>query len=339
MNRHHHYFKVARGILLYGTAGVGKSVVANAVTSEYSAEIFSINSWEIQSKVSGETESRLCDVFAEAKRRAPSIILIEDIDILCPRKSGSSQDNEKRVYGTLVKLLDEVHALDADVVVLATTSRPDFVDSSLRRPGRLDKELEVCAPTPQMRKAILKKFLDKVPNLLSEKDIDDIAQTTHGFVGADLYGLSSEAAMHAMKLRHDGAGEEFSVCGEEIYVDVEDFRHALTIAKPSAMKEVIVEVPNVKWTEIGGQQGLKLKLKQAVEWPLTHPEAFERLGISPPRGLLMFGPPGCSKTMIAKALATETKLNFLNIKVQTTIQVYTKAYTPYLISVNKCVRE
>lgn len=308
-------FNVPRGILVYGTAGVGKSVITNAVMSEdEGVKIFVIKSWEIQSKVTGETEARLGEIFQNARVEAPSIIFIEDIDMLCPRKGNPNQDNDRRIYAALVKLIDDLRSSEANVVVLATTSRPDLIDGTLRRAGRLDKEFEICAPTPYMRKDILSKILNKMPNCLTDEDVERIAFTTHGFVASDLYGLCSEAAMHAMK-RHRLNGKFESDSESEIVINFEDLNNAMKSAKPSAMKEVIVEVPNVKWEEIGGQKGLKLKLKQAVEWPLRHPEAFARLGITPPRGLLMFGPPGCSKTMIAKALATESKLNFLNIKV------------------------
>ena len=298
---------IANGVLLYGTAGVGKSIIANAVLAEYSAEIFHVNTWELQSKVVAETEQRLNDLFTNAIKNAPSIIFIENID------TRKNNDNERGMYASLVKQLDDLRLRDVNVLVLATASRPDLIESSLRRPGRLGKELEVCTPTPQMRREILKKFLAKVPHELSEKDIDRIAMTTHGFVGVDLYGLCSEAGSCASK--RYSINENDCADQTEITMNFDDFNKALTIVKPSAMKEVIVEVPNVRWTDVGGQQGLKLKLQQAVEWPLKHPEAFTRLGITPPRGLLMFGPPGCSKTMIAKALATESKLNFLNIKV------------------------
>ncbi|XP_043267934.1 ATPase family protein 2 homolog isoform X2 [Venturia canescens] len=307
-------FNVPRGILVYGTAGVGKSVITNAVMAEYDeVKILSIKSWEIQSKIAGETEARLNEIFQNSRIAAPCIIFIEDVDILCPRKGNTNQDNDKKIYATLVKLIDDLRSSGANVVVLATTSRPDLIDGTLRRAGRLDKEFEVCAPTPLMRKDILIKILNKISHSLSDEEIERIAFTTHGFVASDLHGLCSEAAMHAMKRYR--SYEKFESDSEtEIVMNFEDLNTAMKIAKPSAMKEVIVEVPNVKWEEIGGQKGLKLKLKQAVEWPLRHPEAFARLGITPPRGLLMFGPPGCSKTMIAKALATESKLNFLNIK-------------------------
>ncbi|CAK9794901.1 Ribosome biogenesis protein SPATA5 [Anthophora quadrimaculata] len=302
-------FYINKGILLYGTAGVGKSVIANALISQYDINSVTIYTSDIYSKSLGETEKKLQDIFTEAKAKAPSIILIEEIDNLCPKRSNSSTDHERRVLSQLIALFDDIQNTDNNVVILATTSKLDFVDSSLRRPGRIDKEFEIYVPTPTMRMEILQKMLKKIPNTLSTNDIANIAFVTHGFVGADLYGLCSQAILNAVKRRQrTNTSPEFSK------VTLADFDRALAVSKPSAMKEVLIEVPNVRWSDIGGQKDLKLKLQQAVEWPLRHPEAFLRMGITPPRGVLMFGPPGCSKTMIARALATESKVNFLNIK-------------------------
>lgn len=302
-------FYISKGVLLYGTAGVGKSMIASALISEYDFNYFTIYSSDVYSKSLGETEQKLKDIFIEAKAKAPSIILIEEIDSLCPKKSTSNTDHERRVLAQLTALFDDIQNANDNVVILATTSKLDLVDSSLRRPGRIDKEFEIYVPTPMMRAEILKKLLAKIPNTLSREDIANIAFVTHGFVGADLYGLCSQAILNAVKRQQKTVSEASTV----IY---SDFNHALITIKPSAMKEVLIEVPDVRWTDIGGQNDLKLKLRQAVEWPLRHPEAFQRMGITPPKGVLMFGPPGCSKTMIAKALATESKVNFLNIKVR-----------------------
>ncbi|XP_076672611.1 ATPase family gene 2 protein homolog A isoform X2 [Andrena cerasifolii] len=303
-------FYISKGILLYGTAGVGKSIIASALISEYDFNSYTIYSSDIYSKSLGETERKLKDIFMEAKARAPSIILVEEIDSLCPKRSTSSTDQERRVLAQLVALFDDIQNTNDKVVILATTSKLDLVDSSLRRPGRIDKEFEIFVPTPTMRAEILEKLLSKIPSTLSAEDTANIAFVTHGFVGADLYGLCSQAVLHAVKRQQKGT----SASETSSKVTLSDFTYALTVTKPSAMKEVLIEVPNVRWSDIGGQKDLKLKLKQAVEWPLRHPEVFQRMGITPPRGVLMFGPPGCSKTMIAKALATESKVNFLNIK-------------------------
>lgn len=299
-------FNICKGVLLYGSTGVGKTLIANALIFDYNVHVCDINNLSVYSK--SDTERKLRDSFDEAKANSPSIIFIEDIDTLCPRKNNSSSDNERKILATLIALMDDLQASNERVVVLATTSKIEMIDSALRRPGRIDNEFEVSVPTPRMRLEILRKFLSRTPNTLSSDEIEKVAFTTHGFVGADLHGLCSRAIIQAIKRNANDSTNQPEVT-------IKDFEYALTVAKPSAMKEVLVEVPNVKWSDIGGQADLKLKLKQAVEWPLKHPEIFTRMGITPPRGVLMFGPPGCSKTMIAKALATESKLNFLNIKV------------------------
>ncbi|XP_072760748.1 ATPase family gene 2 protein homolog A [Anoplolepis gracilipes] len=304
------HFGVSKGILLYGPTGVGKSMIANAIISDCNVNTFIVYSSDIYSKSIGETENKLKEIFSKAMSNIPSIILLEDIDNLCPRKSNSSTDHERRVLAQLITLFDDLQSTNSDVLIMATTTKLDFVDSSLRRPGRLDMEFEIYVPTPSMRTEILIKLLSKIPNTLLHEDIQNISFVTHGFVGADLYGLCSKAIINAVKCQQ----KDKTMFDNEPKVTMTDFHYALITTKPSAMKEVLVEVSNVRWSDIGGQKDLKLKLKQAVEWPLRHPEAFVRMGITPPRGILMFGPPGCSKTMIAKALATESKVNFLNIK-------------------------
>lgn len=305
-------FFISKGILLYGTAGVGKSFIANALISEYDINSITIYSSDIYSKSLGETEKKLQDIFMEAKAKAPSIILIEEIDSLCPKRSTSSTDHERRVLSQLAALFDDIQNRNVNVVILATTSKIDFVDNSLRRPGRIDKEFEIYVPTPNMRTEIFKKMLAKIPNTLSPEEVQNVAFVTHGFVSADLYGLCSQAILNAVKSQHKTS----TTSDLSLKVTLSDFERALAVTKPSAMKEVLIDVPNVRWSDVGGQKRLKLKLRQAIEWPLRHPEAFRRMGITPPKGVLMFGPPGCSKTMVAKALATESKVNFLNIKVR-----------------------
>ncbi|KAG5310732.1 SPAT5 protein, partial [Acromyrmex insinuator] len=308
-------FNICKGILLYGPSGVGKSMIANAIISECNVNTFIVHSSDIYSKSVGETEDKLKEVFSKAISSAPSIILFEDVDSLCPKRNNSSTDHEKRVLTQLVTLFDDLQNINNNVLVMATTAKSDLVDSSLRRPGRLDMDFEIYVPTPDMRKEILMKLLSKIPNTLSCEDIQNISFVTHGFVGADLYGLCSRAIINAVKCcQKRTTFDDEPDDPNELKVTMTDFHYALTVTRPSAMKEVLVEVPNVRWSDIGGQEDLKLKLKQSVEWPLKHPEAFVRMGITPPRGVLMFGPPGCSKTMIAKALATESKVNFLNIK-------------------------
>ncbi|KMQ86150.1 spermatogenesis-associated protein 5 [Lasius niger] len=297
------HFGVSKGILLYGPTGVGKSMIANAIISECNVNAFIVYSSDIYSKSIGETENKLKEIFNKAMSSTPSIILLEDIDNLCPKRSNSSTDHERRVLAQLITLFDDLQSTKSDILIMATTTKLDFVDNSLRRPGRLDMEFEIYVPTPNMRTEILIKLLLKIPNTLSHEDIQSISFDTHGFVGADLYGLCSKAIINAVKRQQ----KDKNMFDNEPEVTMTDFHHALITTKPSAMKEVLVEVSNVRWSDIGGQKDLKLKLRQAVEWPLRHPEAFVRMGITPPRGVLMFGPPGCSKTMIAKALATESK--------------------------------
>lgn len=310
-------FGVSKGVLLHGPAGVGKSLIAKAIISECNAEAFIIHSSDVYSKSIGETENRLKEIFRKAISAAPSIILLDDLDSLCPMKSSSTADHERRIFAQLRTLFDDLHSSKSDVLVMATTSKLYTIDSSLRRPGRLDVEFEIYVPTPQMRLEILKKFISKIPNSLSDYDMQFLWLNTHGFVGADLHGLCSTAIFNAMRRqekKHSPTSER-TPSDTELIVRKEDFERALITTKPSAIKEVLVEVPNVRWSDIGGQKDLKLKLKQAVEWPLKFPDAFTKMGITPPKGILMYGPPGCSKTMIAKALATESQVNFLNIKV------------------------
>ncbi|KAG8258183.1 spermatogenesis associated protein 5 [Homalodisca vitripennis] len=261
-----------------------------------SVPVIRINSGELFSKFYGETELRLRNLFTEAKNKSPSIILLDNVDTLCPKHRGTEQ--ERRVISYLLTLLDSLK--DHRVVVLATTSQINLIDTSLRRPGRLDCETELPIPSMNDRFDILKVLLAKWT--VEDAEIMQVASVTHGYVAADLQCLITQAVMWAASLNKTS-------------IDSSDLSWALGRTRPSAMREVIVQVPNVKWTDIGGMDDLKLKLQQSIEWPLRHPEAFVRLGISPPRGVLMYGPPGCSKTMIAKALATESKLNFLSIKV------------------------
>ncbi|XP_011148576.1 spermatogenesis-associated protein 5 isoform X2 [Harpegnathos saltator] len=287
---------------------------------ECNAKAFFAHSSDIYCKSIGETENRLKDIFNKAMSVTPSIILLEDLDSLCPMKNSSTTDHGTRILAQLTTLFDNLHSTKSDVIVMATTSKLYSIDCSLRRPGRIDVEFEVYVPTPNMRLEILTKLTSKIPNTLSDQNLEGLSLNTHGFVGADLHGLCSKAIFSAVKrqernalLKHAEKGEHVSFDTEPI-VTIQDFNCALTTTKPSAMKEILVEVPNVRWSDIGGQKDLKLKLKQAVEWPLKFPGAFRKMGIAPPKGILMYGPPGCSKTMIAKALATESKVNFLNIK-------------------------
>jgi len=244
---------------------------------------------------------------------------MDEVDALCPRRdSGSSShnDQERRVVSTFLSMMDSLPT-ESRIFVIGVTNRPDSLDPALRRPGRLDRELEIRVPTVSERKEILHVLLGKIPNHLTEAEMSQLAADTHGFVGADLSLLCKEACLAAtIRTSHtlQSSPEGKTIVRDGIFISAEDFGQALEIVEPSAMREVLVEVPNVRWSDIGGQKEVKLALQRAVEWPLRYPEAFMRLGFEPPRGLLMYGPPGCSKTMIAKALATESGLNFISVK-------------------------
>ncbi|XP_005176271.1 ATPase family gene 2 protein homolog A [Musca domestica] len=311
--------KISRGLLVYGSSGCGKTMMCEAMSSKllqqqqltkstFNPLILRLNTSELFSKFLGETEKNLNIQFDKVFQHYPhpSLVVIEDVHNLCPKQE--TNDVVKRVAIAFFNLLDSLsHKREAQkCFVLATTSNIELLNPSIRRCGRLDCEVEVAAPTPVGREEILHCLLKKVEkHKLREEDIHEIAQITHGFVGADLANLIYNATLKAM-INAFKAGD--------VVLQMEDINSALLIVKPSAMREVLIECPNVRWSDIGGQDELKLKLQQAIEWPLKHAEQFQRLGIKPPRGILMYGPPGCSKTMIAKALATESQLNFLSIK-------------------------
>ncbi|KAH8377161.1 hypothetical protein KR093_003735 [Drosophila rubida] len=302
--------KISRGLLLYGASGCGKSLVLEAMCDaaqqrDPQVQIIRINSGEVYSKFLGETEQKLTAYFERAYAHYPhaTLLLLEDVQTLCPKQENS--DLVKRVSLAFLALLDQLSNSNRSeaqrTFLLATSSQIEALHPSIRRAGRLDCELELGAPTPQARREILQCLLQPVEHQLSAEEIEQIASITHGYVGADLANLVYAATLTALK---DATRS----------LELRDLQLALTHVKPSAMREVLIENPNVLWSDIGGQAAIRLSLQQAIEWPLLHADKFKRLGIKPPRGVLMFGPPGCSKTMIAKALATESKLNFLSIK-------------------------
>lgn len=296
--------KIPRAVLVHGISGNGKSMLCQALASGYpNAHTVFIYSWKIFSKFYGESETNLKKHFDEALSLypTPTIIIIDEISNICPKNDTS--DAVRRVSSLFASLLDGLHAKRqaSKVFVLTNTNNLDNVDPAIRRSGRLDFEIEIPVPDTDTREAILTKMLAKQD--LSASEVREIAKHTHGFVGADLENLISKSTSTVT------TGGRFSTC-----LTFNSILEHLSSVKPSAMRELLIEKPDVKWSDIGGMKDLKLKLKQIVEWPLNHPETFERLGIKPPRGLLMFGPPGCSKTMIAKALASESKLNFISIK-------------------------
>ncbi|WP_297508197.1 CDC48 family AAA ATPase [Thermococcus sp.] len=367
-----------KGVLLYGPPGTGKTLLAKAVANEANAHFIAINGPEIMSKFYGESEERLREIFKEAEENAPSIIFIDEIDAIAPKREEVVGEVEKRVVSQLLTLMDGLKSR-GKVIVIAATNRPDAIDPALRRPGRFDREIEVGVPDKQGRKEILQihtrgmplepdydkgevlrilremrekgsfdakrieKLMERVEkatteekikeilksegeiyaevrNRLIDRMLEELAEKTHGFVGADLAALAREAAMVVLRrLINEGKinPEQEKIPPEvlsELRVRKEDFYEALKMVEPSALREVLIEVPNVHWEDIGGLENVKQELREAVEWPLKYPKAFQRLGIEPPRGVLLYGPPGTGKTLLAKAVATESEANFIGIR-------------------------
>ncbi|WVF67432.1 hypothetical protein IAT40_002188 [Kwoniella sp. CBS 6097] len=303
-----------RGILLHGPPGTGKTALARAVASSAQCSCIVVNGPELSSAYHGETEERLRGVFNEAKKRSPCIIVLDEVDALCPRRDGGEGGEvERRVVATLLTLMDGMSQEDLGeerVFVIAATNRPNSIDPALRRPGRFDREIEIGIPDANGRQHIIEIMLSKMPHSLTEHDITSLAARTHGYVGADLSSLIRESASAAIQRWHISNPPS----GSSPILTNADVMTILPTIRPSAMREVFVETPAVRWSDIGGQEEVKQKLKECVEWPLTHRDTFTRLGVQPPRGVLLYGPPGCSKTMTAKALATESGINFLAIK-------------------------
>ncbi|RXK42435.1 AAA family ATPase [Tremella mesenterica] len=303
--------KPPRGILLYGPPGTGKTALARAVASALpGCSCIVVNGPELSSAYHGETEEKLRGVFEEARKKSPCVVVLDEIDALCPKRDGDGGEVERRVVATLLTLMDGMAEDDEKekVFVIAATNRPNSIDPALRRPGRFDRELEIGIPDAVGRKQILEIFLSKMPHSLSLEAIHELAAKTHGFVGADLSALVREAATLAIQRWHTS-----STSGKPL-LTADDISAILPAMRPSTMREVFVETPSVRWSDIGGQEEVKQKLRECVEWPLLHRDTFLRLGVEAPRGVLLYGPPGCSKTMTAKALATESGLNFLAVK-------------------------
>jgi transitional endoplasmic reticulum ATPase len=305
-----------KGVLLYGPPGTGKTLLAKAVANETNAAFFSISGPEIMSKFYGESEERLREIFRQAEENAPSIIFIDEIDAIAPKREEVTGEVEKRVVSQLLALMDGLKPRGR-VVVIGATNRPNAIDPALRRPGRFDREIEIGVPNKQGRLEILQIHTRGMP-LAEDVDLEKIASVTHGFVGADLEALCKEAAMRALRRILPQIDFEKETIPAEILnkitVTMNDFMEALRDVEPSAMREVLVEVPTVKWEDIGGLADVKLELQEAVEWPLKYPEVFEHLDAKPPKGILLYGPPGTGKTLLAKAVANESEANFISVK-------------------------
>jgi transitional endoplasmic reticulum ATPase len=305
-----------KGVLLYGPPGTGKTLLAKAVAGETNAHFTSLSGPEIMGKYYGESEERIREIFKQAEENSPSIVFIDEIDSIAPKRDEVSGEVEKRIVSQLLTLMDGMKSR-GKVVVIAATNRPDSIDPALRRPGRFDREIEIGIPDDEGRFEILSIHTRGMP--IDEKvDLKQISKTTHGFVGADLEVLSKEAAMRSLRrilpeidLDEDKISAEIL---QKIQITNEDFRDALKEVRPSALREVQVQIPNVSWDEVGGLEELKEELREAVEWPIKHKEAFDYVDVESPKGILLHGPPGTGKTLIAKALAKMTESNFISIK-------------------------
>ena len=305
-----------KGVLLYGPPGTGKTLLAKAVAGETNAHFISLSGPEIMGKHYGESEERIREIFTQAEENSPSIIFIDEIDSIAPKRDEVSGELEKRIVSQLLTLMDGMKSR-GKVVVIAATNRPDSIDPALRRPGRFDREVEIGIPDDEGRFDILSIHTRGMP--IDEKvNLKQISKTTHGFVGADLEVLSKEAAMRSLRrilpeinLDEDKISSEIL---QKIEITSDDFREALKEVRPSALREVQVQIPDVSWDDVGGLDELKDELREAVEWPIKHKDAYDYVNVETPKGVLLHGPPGTGKTLIAKALAKMTESNFISIK-------------------------
>jgi transitional endoplasmic reticulum ATPase len=305
-----------KGVLLHGPPGCGKTLLARAVANESEANFYSINGPEIMSKFYGESEARLREIFQQAQQNAPGIIFIDELDAIAPKREEVTGEVERRVVAQLLALMDGLSGR-GNVIVIGATNRPGALDQALRRPGRFDREIEISVPDKKGRYEVIQIHTRGMP-LASDVDLKKLSDMTHGYTGADLSALGRETAMKALRryLPQINLEEERippSVL-EKMEVTMDDFVNAYKEVTPTAMREVYIEVATVHWSDIGGLDTVKQHLIEAVEWPMKQPEIFKRLGIKPPKGILMYGPPGCGKTLLARAVATESEANFISIK-------------------------
>ena len=305
-----------KGVLLYGPPGTGKTLLAKAVANESNAHFISISGPEIMSKFYGESEARLREIFKEAREKSPSIIFVDEIDSIAPKREEVTGEVERRVVSQMLSLMDGLEAR-GKVIVISATNRPNAIDPALRRPGRFDREIEIKVPDKKGRKDILSIHSRNMP-LTDDVNIDKLASVSHGYVGADLEYLCKEAAMKCLRrllpildLQEEKLPPETL---DKLVVNQEDFSKALIEVIPSGMREVFIENPDVKWTDVGGLEEVKRELQEAVEWPMKYPGLYDKLGHKMPRGILLHGPSGTGKTLLAKAVATESEANFVSVR-------------------------
>jgi transitional endoplasmic reticulum ATPase len=304
-----------KGVLLHGPPGTGKTLLAKAVANESGVNFVSIAGPEIMSKFYGESEQRIREIFQQAEKDAPSIIFIDELDSIAVKREEVTGEVERRVVAQLLALMDGLKSR-GKVIVIGATNRPNALDPALRRPGRFDREIEIGVPDRNGRYEVLLVHTRGMP-IAQDVDLKEYAAKTHGFVGADIAALTKEAAMHTLRKILPQIDFDKPLTPEILSILVvskENFDEALKITEPSAMREVLLEIPNILWEDVGGLENVKQQLIEAVEWPINHPEIFNRHGVSPPHGILLYGPPGTGKTLLAKAVATESQANFIAIR-------------------------